>query len=368
MVRKLTLETVRKRRGVQGYVITGLADTPIATSGILDDDGEPKWSASEFRAFNDAAILCLDVGRSRIWQHGGDRPERLDTHNWWDGAAVRLHVILNHCAERPLRNCAFTWRVQNANGQMIAAGGEAVTRLLPASEPVELGVVEFIAPVFDQPQSLTLIAHVDSQSVTCTNQWPLWMYPQSQLAREETAFYDPARLLAQEWATVAHRRSADELADWRGPLITTACDGAVIEFLAAGGRVLLLQMGDGPLPVKRAPFWRESIKLLTPHRLWQRFPNAGFADLQFWGLASDVSFDTPRLAAILPSLRNLTPILRRLDARDFRISEYLFAATVGAGRLIGCSLRLEGGAGIQPTGLKRNVAGKFLLAALLGQL
>ena len=65
MVRKYTLEAVRKRRSVQGYVITGLIDTPIATSGVLDDFGDPKWDPDVFRRCNDDAILCLDTGRSR---------------------------------------------------------------------------------------------------------------------------------------------------------------------------------------------------------------------------------------------------------------------------------------------------------------
>lgn len=365
MVRKTTLEAVRKRHAVQGYVITGLIDTPIATSGILDDFGQPKWSADEFRTCNDAAILCLDVGRSRIWQHGGDRPERLDAHNWWAGSIVRLHVILNHSAAHAAHAGVFTWQVQDASGKIIAAKMEQIKQTLPAGEPIELAVVQFTAPMVDQPQSLTLVVQFQSQSVSCTNHWPLWIYPAPQIAPEAIAAYDPGRLLAQEWDAVAHRRHAGELGAWCGPLIATAVDQPLVDFLTAGGRVMLLQLGDGPLPARRAPFWRESLKLLTPHSLWQRFPNAGFADLQFWGMASDVSFETSRLAAMLPGLRDVTPILRRFDAREFTVTDYLFAATVGAGRLLGCSLRLDGGAGAQPTGLKRNVAGKFLLAALL---
>jgi hypothetical protein len=151
MVRKLTLETVRKRRAVQGYVITGLADTPIATSGILDDDGKPKWSANEFRAFNDAAILCLDVGAVASGSTVATGPERLDAHNWWAGAAVRLHVILNHCAPQPVRSGHFTWQVQSGTGQIIAAGSEAVARPLPASEPVELAWSSSLRPAPTSP-------------------------------------------------------------------------------------------------------------------------------------------------------------------------------------------------------------------------
>ena len=106
--------------------------------------------------------------------------------------------------------------------------------------------------------------------------------------------------------------------------------------------------------------------------LWRRFPHAGFADLQFFGLASDVAFDTDRLAAALPGLVAWTPILRRLDARQFTLADYLFSAELAAdsdaapnGRLLACALRLQGGAGAQPTGLQCNVAGQYLLGELL---
>lgn len=65
MVRKTTLEMVRRRANVQGYVIIGLRDTPIATSGIFDDLGQAKWTADEFLPFNAQAILCLDGERRR---------------------------------------------------------------------------------------------------------------------------------------------------------------------------------------------------------------------------------------------------------------------------------------------------------------
>jgi hypothetical protein len=147
-------------------------------------------------------------------------------------------------------------------------------------------------------------------------------------------------------------------------IVTAALDKSVRTYLHEGGSVLLLQHNDGPLPVQRVPFWREAIKLLCPHPLWQRFPNDGFVDLQFFGLATDTAFDTDRIAA-LPDIHDYRPILRRLDARTFAIGDYLFEASVGKGRLVACSLRLHGSAGMQPTGLKRNVAGRFLLDTLL---
>ena len=60
--------------------------------------------------------------------------------------------------------------------------------------------------------------------------------------------------------------------------------------------------------------------------------------------------------------------MRRLDAREFHLSEYIFEARIGEGTLMGCSLRLQGGAGAQPSGMEHNVAGSSMLWALLNYL
>jgi len=365
MVRKATLETVRKRRAVQGYVVTGLRDVPITTSGIFDDFDEPKCVADVFRLFNDDAVLCLDVGRSRIWQHGGDRPERLDRYCWWAGEPVRLNVILSHAVRSLVESGLLTWQVTDDDGRLLQARTALVERPLPAGQPVELCVLEFDAPVRPTPQALTLGMQFEGVGIRCRNQWPLWVFPQPDLCADAVLLYDPAHLLEGEWRAYSHPCQSADLCAWRAPVIATVLDEPIRAFLHAGGGVLLLQTGDGPLPVRRTPFWREAIKLLPPHPLWQRFPQRGFADLQFFGLATDVSFDTAHLAEHLPGIGAVTPLLRRLDAREFTMTDYLWTAAVGAGQLIACALRLQGGAGAQPTGLKRNVAGRFLLASLL---
>jgi hypothetical protein len=148
-------------------------------------------------------------------------------------------------------------------------------------------------------------------------------------------------------------------------LLSTSWDRQLERFVQNGGKVLLLQKGEQPFPAQRCPFWREGIKLFAEHALWEAFPQRGFADMQFFGLANDLAFDTARLPQALPSGAAIQPIMRRLDARQFHISEYLFEAQVGQGVLLGCALRLQGGAGAQPYGWQRNVAGSAMLAICL---
>ncbi len=366
MARKFTLEAVRKRSAVKGYVITGLRDTPIATSGIFDDFDRPKWPAEQFRPFNDDAILCLDVGRSRRWQHGGDRPERLDVYNWWAGETVRLHVLLNTAQADSHTPGTLTWQVINQAGELVAGGKTVCAQPIPPDRPVEIGMIEFVCPATAQAEELCLQVQFTAPHTQCANQWPIWSYPRPETWPADVVLYDAQHRLAEEWRQL-DLPYVSAISEQAKIVITSALDTAVRAYLQQGGAVLLIQEGNGPLPVQRGPFWREAIKLFASHPLWSKFPQRGFVDLQFFGLATDLMFNLTDLA-VLPDLTNFRPILRRLDAREFTVTEYLFEAQVGKGHLLACALRLWGGAGAQPTGFKRNVAGRYLLATLLEHL
>ena len=81
VVRKTILERTRGRREIGGYVLTGLRDTPMSSSGVFDDNGQYKYDPDEFRLFNSDAVLLLEQGRSRRWTNGGDRPYPADLFN-----------------------------------------------------------------------------------------------------------------------------------------------------------------------------------------------------------------------------------------------------------------------------------------------
>ncbi len=148
-------------------------------------------------------------------------------------------------------------------------------------------------------------------------------------------------------------------------LLTSVLTEDVLRFLENGGPVLLLQTGDRPLPVLAQPFWREGIKIIGDHPAMRAMPHAGFVDLQFYGLATDWAFDAGRLVDALPGARALRSLLRRLDARQFTVSDYLLEMQVGAGHLIASTLRFQGGTGDQPAGLRDQPAGRWLLYHLI---
>ncbi len=130
--------------------------------------------------------------------------------------------------------------------------------------------------------------------------------------------------------------------------------------------MLLLQQGNHPLPTVEQPFWREAIKIIHPSLT--AMPHHGYVDLQFYGLATDWALLPDALQNTLSDVTDFRPLLRRLDARQFVLSDYLVEARVGSGKLIASTLRFQGGMGDQPQGLIDHLAGRWLLLNLLKSL
>jgi hypothetical protein len=370
VVRKYTLEALRRRSGMGGYIVTGLRDTPISTSGIWDDFARPKWDPETFRQINGAAVLCLDVGRRRRWRFGGDRPERLDAHNFWSGEPARWHVILHHSSSDFPQGSELDWSLEAARGAQIASGSARLSQPLSAGRPQEAGVIEWVLPEVQRAEVLALKVKLTGVSGTVSNRWPIWVYPALSPPPDDLGLLDPSHQLTEagDWLASAQRGSRTEDLLALPLVLATAWDENLPAYIQRGGRVLSLQQGNGPLPAVRRPFWREGITLFSEHPLWKVFPQGGHADLQFFGLAGDTAFDTPRLIQAFQGLESFRPILRRLDARQLLMGEYLFESRIGEGLLLGCSLRLQGGAGSQPYGWERNPAGAFMLSQLLSYL
>jgi len=368
MIRKYTLEALRRRRGMGGYVVTGLRDTPISTSGVWDDFLRPKWPEGEFLPFNDDDVLCLDVGRRRRWQHGGDRPDPIDPHTWWAASPARWDVILHAARWDYLPGETLAWSIKTLEGEKVAEGDSLIETRIRAGIPGRAATIYWHTPALAKAAGYWL--EITLAPGVVSNRWPVWVFPRPGRPPFGMAVYDPSHRLDDfgDWLKpAAHLEPGDSLARAR-LLVTTQLDSAVWKWIEAGGKALLLQQGEGPLPARRCPFWREAVKLLANHKIWDYFPHQGFTDLQFFGIASDLAFDTPHLLQALPAGTRFQPILRRLDAREFHLSEYLFEASFGKGRLLGCSLRLQGGAGAQAAGLSRNVSGAAMMEALIHSL
>jgi hypothetical protein len=233
--------------------------------------------------------------------------------------------------------------------------------------PTQVGVIQCPLPEVERAVELTLNVTLAESGRKVSNHWPVWVYPRLGAPPQELGIVDPPGLLSGfgDWLKTVPRFSSSAVPTGYPVLLTTGLEENLWRWIERGGRALLLQQGDGPLPARRCPFWREAIKLFSDHPLWGSFPQRGYADLQFFGLAGDLAFDSASLPAALHPGSTIHPILRRLDARAFHMSEYIFEARVGEGVLLACALPLQGGKGAQPEGWMRNVAGAAMLRDFL---
>jgi len=365
VLRKTILEKVRARAGMGGYVVTSIRDTPLATSSVFDDLGRTKYPIDEFRAFNADRVLLIGRGRARSWTRGGDRPAPFEPRSFLAGQRVSLDVILSN-AGADLPGGEVVWKIGDSENLFAENGVIDVDKALTAGRPQMLGRIVFNAPQVDSAIELQLEISLDSEGETVTNSWRLWIFPKIEHWPDSIGLYDPAGSLQ---ALDDLREAAKPISgaiDGISTLLTSTLDEHVLAFLRGGGRVLLLQQGEKPLPALGVPFWREGIKIICDHPAM--LPNNGYADLQFYGLGTDWALDTDRLTEVLPDAKNFNPIFRRLDARQFTVADYLIEMQVGAGQLIASTLRFQGGSGDQPASLKSHLAGRWLLYNLLKML
>jgi hypothetical protein len=374
VTRKYTVETLRGRAGMGGYVVTGLRDTPIATSGVFDDLGRPKGDPAAFRAWNADAILCLEAPRRRAWTHGGDRPSRIDRHCAWAGETASWVIVLDapgqEAAPGPrAHGRTLRWRLTRGDGSMVASGGEPIRADANPCGPRMLTAIQCALPPSSTPQRLTLTARLEGDPAV-ENAWPVWSYPKPEALERDVRIFDPGSSFDEpvEGIPLGTRVASAGECPASSILVATAWNKDVHQFLVHGGKVLLWQQGPGAFPHARGPFWREAVKLLPEHPLWSSFPHDGHADMQFFGLATDAMLDGTRLAEAVPEATEVRHVMRRLDARAFVMHEYILEARAGAGALLATSLRLAGGQGAQPAGFGRNVAGCALYRAMVGYL
>ncbi|MEO8393736.1 MAG: hypothetical protein ABI700_12165, partial [Chloroflexota bacterium] len=344
VVRKTILERTRGRGEIGGYVLTGLRDTPMSSSGVFDDAGLNKYDPAEFRLFNSDAVLLLEQGRSRRWTNGGDRPYPADLFNHRSGGQASFRVVLSLTqAARGGQYDELAWRIGSVRGGHY--GGKihldkSVTKL-----PCEIARIEFKLPEVERAEQWTFEVELDGK---LKNHWPMWIYPT--LPPLDASVYDPAGTLGELQALPKADFSGNEV------VIAGAFTLELEAYLREGGRAVLIQMGAGALPTQAVPFWRESIKLLCDHPIMNKFPHQGYADLQFYHLATDQAFDTAAFGDM-----KVDHVMRRLDARLFTMLDYIADVRIGKGRMLATTLRLFGGAGDQVAGLEANVAGEYVL-------
>jgi hypothetical protein len=342
-VRKFVVELARTHSAAGGYVISGWVDTPITTSGVVDDRGEIKFSAAEWQQFNADRVLTIDRSRRRRYQAGVDQPLRLDPHVWWQGEPAELYISLSNGVDA-IDDARLSWKLAALSGPDLASGSVVIDA--PAGEVLQAAVVQARMPLSDGLVELRLTAALKDSTnarVLARNVWKLWAVPRVSPPGD----------------------SPPQAASGAGAALATALTGDVIQAVRSGAFVTVWLKSPDSRFTLELPFWREAIHVFDPHPLWDAVPHPGFADMRFLSVATGFAIDLARLADLLGPAARLKTLWRRFDARKMLWTEYVVEAGLGSGRLLLTSLRFEGGLGAQPDTLATNPMGAWLLQTLM---
>jgi hypothetical protein len=369
--RKWVIEQTRIHPVTSGYVVTNIQDTPITTSGMLDDFGRSKFDAGSFRFFNAETVVAVERDKRRVWQRGADRPQHQDAHVFASGEQFRVNAIIAH-GGTPVTGAELSWRLE-LSGREIARGVEAGLRLDPR-RPVLAANPTAQLPAVERPARLSLMSEVYvSGRRIAENRHEFWVVPDAAVPWEKLLVVDERGLFQQdmmragqaaqegllrleELETLA-RRASD-----RHVIVSTLWSPALLQ-VAAGRPVIFLLDATTNQLTSELPFFREGIPLVHEHPVVDGLPHDGYAGAMWGGV-------TPDRALIPEELEGLgfgppVPVISRLDARTAVLTHYATEIRSDTATVLLTTLGVAGSFGRTPVGLRRNVLGRYLLTRMV---
>jgi hypothetical protein len=234
-----------------------------------------------------------------------------------------------------LTNAEARWEIRDANGNSVEQGALA-TETIPIGKNFALGKISTELSQLPAPANYRLLVQVRSGSEEFQNDWNFWLYP-------------------------AH------ISDSVPPniLVTSSWDDAEAK-LAAGGKVLFVprnaDLDWSSPPLARVPvFWNALMgptwgRMLglwcdTRHPALAEFPTEENCDWQWTELLRNTR------AVNLDHLpKNLRPIVSAIDDwnRNYKLG-LIFEARVGSGKLLVCSVDLNGNSSPVAQQLRRSL-------------
>lgn len=404
--RKSIIEQTRLHPAASGYVVTNIQDTPITTSGMLDDFGRLKFDAAAFRQFNAETVIVAERDRRRIWRRGGDRPQHLDPRVFASGEKLRQNLLVAH-GGLPIRGARLRWELVGSPAGL-ATGGSAGIPVghgtpddhtaapeilargtidageIRAGKPAFVGTAECPLPSVDFPRRLhmrtALIwreAEAAAASPIAENAVEIWVLPNIPIPWDRVDVVDDRGLFGPEMSRAKTEPVAIGDVEPRSgrPLVATRWDERLPELAAAGLPLIVLLDDTTSGLTEECPFFREAIPLVHDHAIVSDLPHNGYAGTLWSGV-------TPERAIAVETLGNAfrgvpEPVVSRLDARTSLLSHYMSACEVpvtgsvvvrGArksNRIVATTFALTGGVGRTPQGLRHNILGRYLLTRMI---
>ena len=319
------IESALRTPGLAGLDLLDLIDYPwqaTATVGVLDAfwDSKGLISPEEFREFCGPTVVLA----------------RLPKRTWRTTETLRAEIDVAHYGPGDLADASVE-RTLSVQGDKPVASGRLATTTIPSGGLKRLGTIE--VPLQTVPSPAKLILRASTRKGSFSNHWDLWIYPDT-----------PAPAVFP---------SVEVFTEW---------NRAAKSALAQGGRVLLLPGQERivqSLPGIFTPVywsWRYfkdrqvgTMGLLCDpqHPALAGFPTEFHSDWQWW---EPITHSRTMILDDLP--RSLKPILQVIDKFDScRRLGAIFEARVGSGRLLVCSIDLNGNLDQRPVSqqLKRSL-------------
>jgi hypothetical protein len=314
---KEEIESALRTPGMGGFELLDLHDFPgqgTALVGVLD----PFWETKGYIEPAEYARFCGPVVPLA----------RMAKRVWTSDETFKAGIELAQFGPAPIANGAVAWSLRTAAGAEVASG-HSTARVLPVGLVQDAGTAEVDLKALPAPARYKLVVSVGrvhgmSAEGIAENDWDLWVYPPASPAEP------PA-----------------------GVHVAQGLDDAALERLRAGGKVLLCVdpkrvKGDVEIGFSSI-FWNTAwTKNQAPHTLgilcdpshpvFASFPTDSHSNWQWWELIHGSGAMV--LDAMAPELR---PLVQPIDTwfKNRRLG-LLFEAQVAGGKLMVCSMDLEG--------------------------
>ncbi len=320
-IRKWVQEAVRARSEISGYVITGMRDTPISTSGFFDDWDQPRFTSMECASWNSETCLFVIPNRRPPWVQGGNRPGYNDPFNQFVGQIFFKVGIHSEC---PLTG-GLLWRLSDEDSNVVAQGCGDFVHVAPLASQ-QISQIEWTSTV---PGKYRL----DVEFENVKNSWTVWI--SEKFGDADGSFWkthDPS----QQFGFTSHSGEAALSTQWQAD--TTG---------------LFVLSGSGTVP---CPFWREAAYEFLHKPFWE---DLNFAENweRFVPIAPDRALS---LEWLKPLGQRVEILMNRVDVRTYVEAPVL----VRVGNSFITTLRPFGGLGIQPCGIPSNAAGADLVRGI----
>jgi hypothetical protein len=331
---KAYLEKLRTMPEFTGYFYWLINDYPGGTAegpawnwGWLNQFFEPKAiTPEEGRQLNSAVmpLISAPIYSRTLWAEDGKT----------------LDALISNYGESAIENAKLDWEL-SGGGQRLASGGWTLPAL-PLGAITRAGQIRIGKLPLTEASELELAVNLSANSLRSGNRWKLWAFPRAGLLNRSglpVVNLIRSASLRRFFPFIQDAGAKDPAG---GVLIAPDFRPRVVEFLRAGGRVLVLaEPGRFGGRISYFPGTGGALGVSLPkdHALLAGFPHDGFPDLQFFNLIEG--------GTELALSRNLKPLVggvrmtRGSPANVLSRVSLVSEARVGPGRLLLTTLNLR---------------------------